>query len=211
MAARGLQRGDVLIVDDDQGTRELLSDVLGRAGYFTVSVATGEEALLLLNAESLPTLVILDVRLPGLSGYEVCIELRERYANDLAIIFLSGERVEPFDIATGLRLGGDDYLLKPFAPEELIARVRRIYQRVNVREPSARLSPRELEILTMLAEGLKQREIARQLNLSPKTVASHVRNLLGKLDARSPAQAVAEAVRRGLVATNSRDRAASSQ
>jgi DNA-binding NarL/FixJ family response regulator len=207
VAARALRRGAVLVVDDDEATRELLSAILERAGYAVVTVATGEEALLLVDSQSLPTLVILDVRLPGLSGYEVCSELRERYANEVPIIFLSGERVEPFDVAAGLGLGADDYLLKPFATEELLARVRRIHQHPNVRELASPLSSRELEILTLLANGRKQHEIAHQLSLSPKTVSSHIRNLLGKLDARSPAQAAAEAVRRRLLDSTSRDHA----
>jgi DNA-binding NarL/FixJ family response regulator len=151
-----------------------------------------------------PRLVLLDIRLPGISGYEVCRELRDEFGNGLAIVFLSGERTEGFDLAAGLLVGADDYVVKPFSPDELLARVR---LRLPPSSPAPEddsvapsdLTRREQQVLTLLSEGLSQKEIASELVISPKTVAAHVQHILGKLSVHSRAQAVAQAYRRGLL------------
>jgi DNA-binding NarL/FixJ family response regulator len=190
----------VLVVDDDDGHRELISTVLGRAGFSTVDAANGEEAMTAARRHH-PRLVVLDVRMPDLSGYEVCHRLRDEFGDTVSILFLSGERTEGFDRAAGLLVGADDYLVKPFSPDELLARVR-------VRLPSAPEEPpllpsdltkRELEVLHLLYEGLSQKEIAASLVISSKTVAAHIHHILGKLGVHSRAQAVAHAYRRGLL------------
>ena len=126
------------------------------------------------------------------------------------MILVSGERTTPLDCVAGLQLGADDYVIKPFDSGELLARVRRSLSRRQRRgngngngahspngEPS--LSPREREILTLLAEGKTQTQIAAALVISPKTVATHIQHLLAKLGVNSRAQAFAAAYRRGLV------------
>ena len=202
------QRGDrpaeppadtVLIVDDDPGVRALLARVLEGAGFTTYAAESGEEALAQARSQR-PSLVLLDIRLPGVSGYEVCHELRSTFGDEVAIVFVSGVRTEPFDRAAGLMLGADDYLVKPFAPDELVARVRRLLERATPSSPRAlNLTGRELEILGLLAEGLQQAEIAARLVISPKTVATHIEHVLGKLEVHSRAQAVARAYRDGLL------------
>jgi len=190
----------ILIVDDDPAMREILAGLLDQAGLPTRQAATGEEALAETRRER-PRLVLLDVRLPGVSGYEVCRELRERFGEQLPIVFISGERVEPFDRAAGLLLGADDYVVKPFAPEELIARVRRLVARFTPPESEPdrpKLTRREGEVLNLLANGLAQPEIAKELVISSKTVSSHIQHILAKLGVHSRAQAVA-AVHRGLI------------
>ena len=190
----------ILIVDDDPAMRELLSRLLDQAGFPTRQVATGEEALAETRRER-PRLVLLDIRLPGVSGYEVCRELRERFGEGLPIVFISGDRVEPFDRAAGLLLGADDYVVKPFAPDELIAQVRRLVTRFTPPAGKAerpKLTRRESEVLHLLADGLAQPEIAAELVISSKTVSSHIQHILVKLGVHSRAQAVA-AVHRGLV------------
>jgi DNA-binding response OmpR family regulator len=102
--------------------RNLLSSLLDQAGFPTRQVASGEEALTAVR-RGRPLLVILDIRLPGVSGYEVHHEFRNRFGAELPIIFISGERVESLDRTGGLLLGADDYVVKPFAPDELVARV----------------------------------------------------------------------------------------
>jgi DNA-binding NarL/FixJ family response regulator len=98
-------------------------------------------------------------------------------------------------------IGADDYLVKPFAPDELLTRLRSLLRRVDAAEAARPhdLTPRELEVLTLLAEGLEQGEIARQLVISPKTVSTHIERILSKLGVRSRAQAVALAYREDLV------------
>jgi DNA-binding NarL/FixJ family response regulator len=189
----------VLVVDDDDTHRELISTVLGRAGFSTVDAANGEEAMAAARRYR-PRLVVLDVRMPDFSGYEVCHRLRDEFGHTMSILFLSGERTEGFDRAAGLLVGADDYLVKPFSPDELLARVR-VRLPAAPEEPPllADLTKRELEVLRLLAEGLSQKEIAAALVISSKTVAAHIQHILGKLGVHSRAQAVAHAYRRGLL------------
>jgi DNA-binding NarL/FixJ family response regulator len=190
----------ILVVDDDYASRELVSAVLGRAGFSVVDAANGETAMAAVRRHR-PRLVILDIRLPDISGYEICRELRDEFGDRLAIMFLSGERTEGFDLAAGLLMGADDYVVKPFSPDELLARVRRRLPPAEEAEaplPSD-LTKRELEVLGLLSEGLSQKEIAAELVISSKTVAAHVQHILGKLGVHSRTQAVAQAYRRGLL------------
>jgi DNA-binding NarL/FixJ family response regulator len=207
----GTDCGYILVVDDDAGNRDLLVALVERIHLRARAVESGEQALLAVLAEQ-PSLVVLDVRLPGMSGYEVCHELRDTFGDDLPILFLSGERAESFDRTAGLLLGADDYVTKPFAPDELLARVRALLRRsgngraetgpapapADDRAVSA-LTARELEVLTLLAHGLGQPEIAAHLVISPKTVGTHIQHVLSKLGVHSRAQAVALAHREGIV------------
>jgi DNA-binding NarL/FixJ family response regulator len=189
----------VLVVDDDDGHRELISTVLGRAGFSTVDAANGEDAMAVARQHQ-PRLVVLDVRMPDLSGYEVCRRLRDEFGDTVSILFLSGERTEGFDRAAGLLVGADDYLVKPFSPDELLARVRvRLPSSLGPSALPSDLTKRELEVLRLLSEGLSQKEIAASLVISSKTVAAHIQHILGKLGVHSRAQAVAHAYRRGLL------------
>jgi two-component system, NarL family, nitrate/nitrite response regulator NarL len=198
--------GTILIVDDDANYRAFVASILGRVGYGTCEAASGEEALMVARAERL-SCVLLDVLLPGVTGYEVCRELRDEHGETLPIIFVTGERTEPGDRVAGLLLGADDYVVKPFDPDELLARVRRMIVRSSLAGRrnggnSSRnlfdLTKRELQILAMLADGLSQRAIAEELVISPTTVATHIQRTLVKLGAHSRAQAVAIAHREGM-------------
>lgn len=190
----------VLVVEDDERLRELLRTVLERAGFAVAEAASGEEAL---GLNATPDAVVLDVRLPGVSGYEVCRELRDRHGEDLAIIFLSGERIEALDRVAGLLIGADDYLVKPVDPEELLARLRRLLRDPAASEqappaPHSELTQRERQVLGLLAGGRTQRQIAAELVISEKTVATHIQRVLEKLGVHTRAQAVAYAYRAGL-------------
>jgi two-component system nitrate/nitrite response regulator NarL len=189
----------ILIVDGDHLSRGLMSRVLKRVGYITCEAETGEEALAAAKRER-PALVVLEVRLPGVSGYEVCRELKDEFGETLPIVFVSGNRTEPGDRVAGLLVGGDDYLVKPFDPNELLARVRRLLPpRLAGGETPRRLTRRELDVLSLLVEGLSQPEIAERLFISPKTVGKHIEHILPKLGVHNRAQAVALAVRDELV------------
>jgi DNA-binding NarL/FixJ family response regulator len=189
----------VLVVDDDGVCRELISTLLGRAGFSSVGAANGEEAMAAARRH-VPKLVLLDVRLPDVSGYEVCRELRDEFGDEVAIMFLSGERTEGFDRAAGLLVGADDYMVKPFSADELLARVRlRLPSPGNGPSPTSDLTRRELEVLRLLAAGLSPKEVAAKLVISPKTVAAHVQHILGKLGVHSRTQAVVHAWRHGLL------------
>ena len=195
--------GRILIVDDDRPFRQMVGTLLERAGYKTVEAESGEEALELARQDT-PRLVLLDVNLPGTSGYVVCNELRNSFGQQLPIIFISGERTESFDRVAGLLIGADDYITKPFDPDELIARVARMLERLDQQRPSAPdddlfgLTPRECEVLGLLVDGLSQPEIAERLYLSPKTVGTHIQRIMGKMGVKSRTQAVALGAREGL-------------
>jgi DNA-binding response OmpR family regulator len=172
----------VLVVDGDAGSCAALSTALQRAGYLTQQARTGEEALEAAGRQR-PALVIMETHLPGASGYEICREFRERYGENLPIIFVSAARTDETDRVAGLLLGADDYLAKPIPFDHLLARVRRLVaQSAAVAGPVASsLTPREQEVLGLLAEGLEQDEIANRLFITPKTVAKHLERILGKL------------------------------
>src|SRR5881227_3907951 len=193
--------GGILVVDDDDGFRSYIAELLESVGYETRQVASGAGVLPAIAAER-PAAILLDVQLPGLNGYQLCRELRDRYGDTLSIIFISGERTDPLDRAGGLLLGADDFLTKPVDPGELIARVTRLVERPHSNGNGARrngsldaLTQRENEVLGLLAEGLRQEEIAERLVITSKTVATHIQRILGKLEVRSRAQAVSLALR----------------
>jgi DNA-binding NarL/FixJ family response regulator len=189
----------VLVLDDDPALRTLVKGLLEPLGYAVFETSTATETFSVAAAER-PELVLLDVHLPGISGYEVCRRLRDEFGNDIAIVFVSGERTDELDRTAGMLLGADDYIVKPFDAGEFIARVRRMTDR---RSPAPRsngvtLTPRELEVLKLLASGLGQKKIAQALFITPKTVATHIQRILTKLDLHSRAEAVAYAHRNHL-------------
>ncbi len=190
----------IFVVDDDDGFRSYVVEHLENAGYRTEQFASGSLVLPAVMVEQ-PAAVVLDVQLPDLNGYEICRELRDKYGDAIPIIFISGERTDALDRTAGLLVGADDYLVKPVDPGELIARVRRLVEPDHSIEAGSSsgldsLTKREHEVLDLLAEGHAQDEIARELVISPKTVSTHIQRILGKLEVRSRAQAVAVALRR---------------
>ena len=115
----------ILIVDDDPHIRQVLSFALGKAGMQTAEAGDGESALGAIAAQR-PDLVVLDINMPRMSGLDVCRKLRA--SDDLPILFLSS-RDDEIDRVLGLELGGDDYVVKPFSPREVVARVSAILKR----------------------------------------------------------------------------------
>ena len=191
MAAHIRPRGRVLVVDDDPAINQLIVMTLSEHGFETRSAGDGRGALRALRQE-MPDVVLLDVYLPDVSGYQLCRRVRDDYGDSVGIMIISGERREPFDRAGGLLLGADDYLIKPFAIDELLARVQRLAQRrpAMVGRATAQLTPRESEILGALSRGLDHHAIARDLVIAPKTVEKHIEHILSKLGVHSRAQAI---------------------
>jgi DNA-binding NarL/FixJ family response regulator len=193
--------GAVLIAEDDDHLRALLTEALRSAGYEVEEAATGPEAIACAGRSD-PDLALLDVVLPGISGYEVFRQLRERFGEELPIMFMSGERVEAYDRMAGLALGAEDYIMKPFEVEELLALIRKRTRQTTKgprRARASELTERQLDVLNLLAEGLDQNEIASRLVISPKTVGAHVEHIFAKLGVHSRAQAVAHAYREHLL------------
>jgi DNA-binding response OmpR family regulator len=196
----------VLVVDDDDGFRSLVVETLRHAGFSPEEATTGEDALAAAR-ERRPGLVVLDVCLPDISGYEVCRELREELGEHLPILFVSGERSESFDRVAGLLIGGGDYLVKPVALDELLVRIRHLLERPPTESPgNFGLTRREQQVLALLADGLTPAEVADELVISSSTVGTHIEHIYAKLGARTRAHAIGIAYRHSLLQVPARAR-----
>ena len=148
----------ILIVDDDENIAELISLYLTKECFETKIVYDGESALLQLDTFR-PTLILLGLMLPGIDGYQVCREIRK--SNNVPIIMLSAKG-ETFDKVLGLELGADDYIVKPFEPKELVARVKAVLRRYE---------PKQEEDKNILKFG------ELEINLSNYSVLYHGKSL----------------------------------
>ena len=132
----------VLVVDDDAKTVELVKLYLNRDGYKVLTAYNGVEALRLAR-ESHPDLIVLDLMLPGIDGFEVCRTLRDE--SDVPIIMLTARTTDQ-DKLTGLGLGADDYVTKPFSPKELAARIRAVLRRLPGERGPAEIKRGEITV-----------------------------------------------------------------
>ena len=155
----------ILIVDDDNNIAELISLYLTKECFDTKIVNDGEEALSAFSSFA-PNLILLDLMLPGMDGYQVCREIRQK--SNVPIIMLSAKG-EIFDKVLGLELGADDYMIKPFDSKELVARVKAVLRRYqpNV-APSTQPSGKYVEYpdLAILLSTMEISWICRQRNWS---------------------------------------------
>ena len=133
MTAMDATAGTVLVVDDEDIVREVVCTYLEREGYSTLQASAGRAAVALIESEQ-PDLIVLDVMLPEVDGFSILSELRKRA--DIPVILLTA-RTDETDRVLGLELGADDYVVKPFSPRELAARVRTILRRAGRSEPQA--------------------------------------------------------------------------
>ena len=159
-----MQDKQILVVEDEEDILELVSFNLKKEGYKVKGVTSGEEALQEVRRE-VPNLIILDLMLPGVNGFDVCKSLRNDYRTKTIPVIMLTARSEEADIVIGLELGADDYLTKPFSPRELIARVRAILRRSEARvsEHEALLKVHDIEI------NVKRHEVlisGNQINLT---------------------------------------------
>ncbi|GAB4167991.1 MAG: UvrY/SirA/GacA family response regulator transcription factor [Wenzhouxiangellaceae bacterium] len=206
----------VMIVEDHELVRDGLRGILDAAEGIEVvaEAASGEEAIRL-NRERQPDIVLMDLGLPGLSGFEASeriLHAREQ----VRIIALTAHARPPWTTRM-LMLGAAGYLTKACDAEELVMAIRRVHRGEryfgtaiaadlvvsllpgNEGSPFERLSTRELEVTMMLLSGLKPGEIARRLNVSVKTVSSHKANVFEKLGVQSEVALLRAAIRHGLV------------
>jgi DNA-binding NarL/FixJ family response regulator len=192
--------GRILIVDSDLRMYAAVSGLLRQCGH-AVSLA-GSAAEALASARNCrPRLVLLEVGLNGVSGLELCQELRDEQGPALPIMFVSEQGADPRERVAGLLVGADDYLAMPFVPDELLARVRALTRRTapTAAANGPKLTPREREVLELMADGLGQAEIAGRLVVSSKTVGNHIEHILWKLGVHSRAEAIAFAFREHIV------------
>lgn len=123
-----MAKANILVIEDEEDILELVRYNLAKEGYEVICATTGEEGLVVARSK-LPTLVVLDLMLPGVDGLEVCRLLKtDPKTRDIPIVILTA-RSEEADIVAGLELGADDYITKPFSPRVLVARVRAVLRR----------------------------------------------------------------------------------
>src|SRR5712671_1336555 len=127
----------ILIVEDDPDIAELVARYLDKAGFVTERAATGRDALTSIGAR-MPDLMVLDLMLPQVDGFEVCRAVRAHEVTAALPIIMLTARAEESERIVGLELGADDYLAKPFSPNELVARVRALLRRTHRAAPPAR-------------------------------------------------------------------------
>ncbi len=209
----------ILIVDDHQMFREGIRDRLNKERDMEVvgEAASAEDAMKVLE-NSDPTMVVLDIRMPNMSGIELARVLRQTRP-ELKILVLSGYDFDQY-VRAAARIGIDGYLLKDAPQETLVQALREVARggaalpphiaskvmRSYASSAGAGESPRmweltmrELEVLELLYQGLRNAEIAQRLNISARTVEAHVGSVISKLGAQSRTQAVRIAVEKGLI------------
>ncbi len=138
-----MSRNGILIIEDDKDIRELMVYNLTKDGFAVTGVESGEDGLDAVSRD-LPSLVLLDLMLPGIDGFEVCRQLKAGEGSRHVPIVIVSAKGEETDVVAGLELGADDYITKPFSPRVLTARVRAVLRR------RARQTPKEEDVLTIL-------------------------------------------------------------
>lgn len=204
---------NILIVDDNKQITSVLSDYAKKEGYEVIIAYDGEEALRKFNNNKID-IVLLDVMMPKVNGYDVCREIRK--ISNVAVIMITA-RGEDFDKIMGLDTGADDYIVKPFSPSEIMARIRAIMRRINkdenkenmikydnlfvnmdtyevkVSESEISLTKKEIDLLWALVNNINK--VFSRENLldnvwgydyygDSRTVDSHIKRLRHKLDAK---------------------------
>ncbi len=154
----------ILLVDDEPAQLELLRYNLEKAGFQTLQAENGEQAIEIVENED-PDLVVLDWMMPVASGIEVCRELRARANTRLLPIIMLSARGEEGDRAMGLDTGADDYMIKPFSPRELVARVKALLRRAR---PSLLQDIMEFEGVTLNPDTMRVERDGDRIHLGPK-------------------------------------------
>jgi two-component system OmpR family response regulator len=181
----------ILVVDDEADIRRLVATALDASGYDVHLAADGEEALRV-AARYLPDLVLLDIMMAGIDGYTVYDRLRAKPIDLRSPIVFLTARTQIDERLLGFQKGAVDYVTKPFHIKELLARVKvHLGELAPLRgnTPSP-LTPRELEVLGLLAAGKTYKQLAHALELSQSTVRNHLHNVYHKLGVVDRAQAV---------------------
>ena len=185
----------LLLVDDDPNLILLAKDYLEFNGYQVTTATHGAEAMKILEQET-PDLIICDVMMPEMDGYTFVQEIRKNPRLDwLPVIFLSAKG-QSQDRIKGLGQGADVYMVKPFEPDELVAQVQSTINQsirlmgntskksdnsLRIQVPkTVELTPTETKVVNLVARGLSNKDISQELNVSQRTIESHVSNMLNK-------------------------------
>lgn len=210
----------ILVVDDDATLRMALTRYLEKRGYLTQNVVSGTEALLLFEQDP-PDLVVSDVMMPEMDGFEFCRRLRSIRSGQLVPFIFLSSKGEVEDRVQGHSIGADDYLIKPFEPRELLAKIesqlersRRIHSEIVLlmqRETghasqnghvataphTLPFTPAEEKVFWEVIQGFTNKQIGDRLFVSPRTVQTHLSNILSKLQLENRSQLVCFAFERG--------------
>jgi FixJ family two-component response regulator len=187
--------GEIFVVDDDPAVREMLSLVLGSAGYEVICFADGAALLAVARARS-PVCMLLDVHIPGQSGIDILKELRAQdYPAPIFIISGAGDISMAVD---AIKSGALDFIEKPFRGTEIVERIEgaiRAFSRRREKPPCTSqslhfpgrepLTRREREVLELISAGFSNKEAGRELGISPRTIEDHRANIMKKLGARN--------------------------
>ncbi|MDY7023729.1 MAG: response regulator transcription factor [Cyanobacteriota bacterium] len=184
----------LMLVDDDPNLVLLVRDYLEFRGYEVSTAENGVKALELLESQ-LPDLIICDIMMPEMDGYTLVKHIREDPRTDwIPVLFLSAKG-QSQDKVKGLNTGADVYIVKPFEPEELVAQVESSLRqasrliKINSRHagqptlqarPGVELTPTEVRVVQLVSQGMANREIAKIMKVSQRTIESHVSNMLNK-------------------------------
>lgn len=186
----------LLLIDDDPNLILLVKDYLEFRGYEVITAENGREALEVLESNT-PDMIICDVMMPEMDGYSLVSTIRsDPKTSWIPVLFLSAKG-QSQDRVKGLNIGADVYMVKPFEPEELVAQVESSLKQASrlIQHKDAKLgdgapkiqvpfdvelTPTELRVVQYVARGMANREIAEELNVSQRTIESHVSNMLGK-------------------------------
>lgn len=209
----------VILADDHALVRQGIRQFLEEADDITVlaEAADGEEAVQLVEQHQ-PDVAVLDIQMPGMSGIEATRQIRARFPQ-VRVLILTAYDEDPYVFAL-LKAGANGYLLKSADAQELVRAVRATYRGEAVLSPDVAakvvrqlqtkspakaaeqvepLSSREVEVLRLVARGLTNRAIGRELEISDRTVQGHLANIYGKLGVASRTEAVTEALKRGWI------------
>jgi FixJ family two-component response regulator len=202
---KDLRKGTVVVVDDEESVRQSLSALLESVGLTVRSFARPLDALQ--TPMDRPGCVVLDIRMPGMSGLDVFERLRERFP-DVPIVFITGHG-EVSTAVRAMKAGALDFLEKPFSHQELLDRVQEALVREARREAQradqedigtrlARLTAREVKVLELIIDGMSSKMIASELGISVKTVEAHRTSTMSKMRAKNAAELVRLAVSAGI-------------
>jgi DNA-binding NarL/FixJ family response regulator len=186
----------LLVVDDDPNLILLVKDYLEFKGYQVLTADNGRKALQIVQQEESLDMIICDIMMPEMDGYAFVEELRHEPSTKwIPVMVLSAKGQSP-DRIKGLNIGADVYMVKPFEPEELLAQVNSTLRQVkrlmahNIKKADGlpkievpnnfELTPTETKVVTLVAQGMGNRDIAESLNVSQRTIESHVSNMLNK-------------------------------
>jgi len=194
-----MRKKKVLVVEDEKKIRTLLALYLEKNNYKVITAKNGQEAIEQVE-QHLPTLVVLDIMMPVMNGLKVCQVLRkDRRYKQIPVLYLSS-LTDKQSIISSLEQGGDDYVTKPFDPNEVVARINAILRRIKgndfhsgPEDSYEELTYQEKNILRYIEKGYTNKEIALKLSLTEGTVKVYNHTIYQKLHVRNRTQAIVRA------------------